>query len=146
MSAYNDIYYTACLIEFTGRKTKNSRKAVVQQIGRDGFLRLISISDVNHCLPFEQVSDELIEDYQIEEGTFDTVSECKYTLPSVTRIGRVYARLVELLSGNEESYGDTLYEVMTSSLPDAISDFNSSLFFAPAEELKFYYEEEYKLA
>ena len=95
MSAFNDIYYTACLIEFIGRRTKNSRKTVVQQIGREGFLQLISLSDVNHCLTFEQVSDELIEDYQIVEGTFDTVSECKYTVPSVTRIGRVYARLVE---------------------------------------------------
>ena len=145
MSAFNDIYYTACLIEFIGRRTKNSRKIVVQQIGREGFLQLISLSDVNHCLTFEQVSDELIEDYQIMEGTFDTVSECKYTVPSVTRIGRVYARLVESLSDSKETYGEVLFEVMTSSLPDAISDFNSSLFFAPVEELKFYYEEEYKL-
>lgn len=146
MSAFNDIYYTACLIEFIGRRTKNSRKTVVQQIGREGFLQLISLSDVNHCLTFEQVSDELIEDYQIVEGTFDTVSECKYTVPSVTRIGRVYARLVESLSASKETYGEVLFEVMTSSLPDAISDFNSSLYFAPVEELKFYYEEEYKLA
>lgn len=144
MSEYNDIYYTACLIEFTGRKTKNSRKSIVERIGKEGLLRLISLSDVNHCLPFEQVSDELIEDYQIKEGTFDTISNCKYSVPSVTRIGRVYARLVETISKSKEAYGETLYEVMTSSLPDAISDFNSSLFFAPVEELTFYYNEEYK--
>lgn len=144
MSEYNDIYYTACLIEFTGRKTKNSRKSIVERIGKEGLLRLISLSDVNHCLPFEQVSDELIEDYQIKEGTFDTISNCKYSVPSVTRIGRVYARLVETISKSKDAYGETLYEVMTSSLPDAISDFNSSLFFAPVEELTFYYNEEYK--
>ena len=50
------------------------------------------------------------------------------------------------LSASKETYGEVLFEVMTSSLPDAISDFNSSLYFAPVEELKFYYEEEYKLA
>lgn len=144
MSEYNDIYYTACLIEFTGRKTKNSRKSIVERIGKEGLLRLISLSDVNHCLPFEQVSDELIEDYQIKEGTFDTISNCKYSVPSVTRIGRVYARLVETISKSKDAYGETLYEVMTFSLPDAISDFNSSLFFAPVEELTFYYNEEYK--
>lgn len=144
MSEYNDIYYTACLIEFTGRKTKNSRKSIVERIGKEGLLRLISLSDVNHCLPFEQVSDELIEDYQIKEGTFDTISNCKYSVPSVMRIGRVYARLVETISKSKDAYGETLYEVMTSSLPDAISDFNSSLFFAPVEELTFYYNEEYK--
>lgn len=144
MSEYNDIYYTACLIEFTGRKTKNSRKSIVERIGKEGLLRLISLSDVNHCLPFEQVSDELIEDYQIKEGTFDTISNCKYSVPSVTRIGRVYARLVGTISKSKDAYGETLYEVMTSSLPDAISDFNSSLFFAPVEEVTFYYNEEYK--
>ena len=144
MSAYNDIYYTACLIEFTGRKTKNSRKSIVERIGKEGMLRLISLSDVNHCLPFDQVAEELIEDYQIEEGAFDTISDCKYSVPSVTRIGRVYARLVETISKSEDAYGDTLFEVMTSSLPDAISDFNSSLYFASVEELTFYYHEQYQ--
>ena len=38
--------------------------------------RQLRLAEVNHCLSFEQVSDELIEDYNISDGTFDTVAEC----------------------------------------------------------------------
>ena len=143
MSMFNDIYYVASLIEFTGRKTKNRRSLIVDKLGKDGFFHLIEYADVNHCLSFEQVSDELIEDYEIMDGTFDTVSECKFEVPSATRIGRVYARLVETISESEEEYPQRLYEVLSSELPDAISNFNSSFFFAPADELAYYYQMDY---
>ena len=52
--------------------------------------RQLRLAEVNHCLSFEQVSDELIEDYNISDGTFDTVAECRYTVPSFTSIGRLY--------------------------------------------------------
>ena len=42
--------------------------------------RQLRLAEVNHCLSFEQVSDELIEDYNISDGTFDTVAECRYLL------------------------------------------------------------------
>lgn len=34
--------------------------------------RQLRLGEVNHCLSFEQVSDELIEDYNISDGIFDT--------------------------------------------------------------------------
>ena len=40
---------------------------------------------MNHCLSLEQVSDELIEDFNILNGNFDTVSECRYDVPSAKR-------------------------------------------------------------
>jgi len=52
--------------------------------------RQLKLADINHCLPIEQVSGELIEDYMIQEGSFDTVGECRYQVPSVLSIGRVY--------------------------------------------------------
>lgn len=56
--------------------------------------RQLRLAEVNHCLSFEQVSDELIEDYNISDGTFDTVVECRYTVPSFTSIGRLYQGVV----------------------------------------------------
>ena len=144
MGKENDLYYATSMVEYVGRKTKNRRTHIVQKLGMEGILYLIDFADVNHCLSFEQVSDELIEDYEIESGNFNSVDECKFEVPSATRIGKVYARLIESLSESEEQYAEKMYEVFTSDLPDAISDFNSSLFFAPADEIAYYYETEYK--
>lgn len=143
MIDFNDVYYTASLIEFIGRKTRNRRSIVAQRIGIDGIADLLENADVNHCLTMEQVSDELIEEYDIQSGSFDSVAECKFSVPSETRIGKVYARLVIELSPSENAYAEKLYEVFTSSLADAISDFNASLYFAPADEIAFYYETQY---
>lgn len=141
---FNDVYYTASLIEYVGRKTKNHRSVIVRNLEIEGIQLLLDAAPENHCLPMEQVADELIEDYEIQNGSFDSVGECKYAVPSETRIGKIYARLVINISKSEEEYAEKLFEVFTSSLSDAVSDFNSSLFFAPADEIAFYYETEYK--
>lgn len=141
---FNDVYYTASLIEYVGRKTKNRRSVVVKELSIEGIQLLLDAAPENHCLAMEQVADELIEDYEIQNGSFDSVGECKYAVPSETRIGKIYARLVLSISESEEQYAEKLFEVFTSSLSDAVSDFNSSLFFAPADEIAFYYETEYK--
>lgn len=141
---FNDVYYTASLIEYVGRKTKNHRSVIVRNLEIEGIQLLLDAAPENHCLPMEQVADELIEDYEIQNGSFDSVGECKYAVPSETRIGKIYARLVLNISDSEDEYAEKLFEVFTSSLSDAVSDFNSSLFFAPADEIAFYYETEYK--
>lgn len=48
------------LFEFIGRKTKNKRKKVVNVLGEQGILKQLYDAQVNHCLSFEQVSEELI--------------------------------------------------------------------------------------
>lgn len=141
---FNDVYYTASLIEYVGRKTKNHRSVIVRNLEIEGIQLLLDAAPENHCLTMEQVADELIEDYEIRNGSFDSVGECKYAVPSETRIGKIYARLVLNISESEDEYAEKLFEVFTSSLSDAVSDFNSSLFFAPADEIAFYYETEYK--
>lgn len=141
---FNDVYYTASLIEYVGRKTSNHRSDIVKNLDIEGIQLLLDAAPENHCLPMEQVADELIEDYEIQNGTFDSVQACKFSVPSATRIGKIYARLVESLVGSENQYAEKLFEVFTSPFSDAVSDFNSSLFFAPADEIAFYYETEYK--
>lgn len=66
--AYDNIFYTASLIEYIGRKTANHRSTVVERIGKKELERLVDLADVNHCLSFEQVSDEIIERYSISKG------------------------------------------------------------------------------
>ncbi|WP_233435124.1 DUF3990 domain-containing protein [[Ruminococcus] lactaris] len=48
-----------------------------------------------NCLSFEQVSDEVIEYYEIGSGSFDTVTNCKYSIPSYLDIGKLYSIMIE---------------------------------------------------
>ena len=50
---------------------------------------------MNHCLSFEQVSDEVSDYYRIKEGDFDTISNCHYSVPSYLDIGKLYSIMIE---------------------------------------------------
>ena len=100
---------------------------------------------MNHCLSFEQVSDEWIEQYGIEQGTFDTITNCKYTVPSVTAIGRVYQQLVVGISKENEE-AQAIIDVFSSFISDEISDFNSSVYYSNPDYLRCSYEEGVLLA
>ena len=67
---------------------------MVKKLSKKNIQHQLKVAEVNHCLSYEQVADEWIEQYGIENGKFNTVKECKYTIPSVNAIGRVYQQLV----------------------------------------------------
>lgn len=136
----NDILYVCTLIEFIGRDTKNHRKDVVDKIGISQISHLLQYADVNHCLDIQQVADEVIEENGLENGEFDTVSECRYKVPSVTAIGKVYQRLVADVKGTED-WPETIYNVFSSYISDEISNFNGSIFYSSPEYLQYSYQE-----
>ena len=61
----NDYFYVCSLIEYIARKTKNNRGTIVNLLGKKGIEKQLYDAEVNHCLSFDQVSDELIEFYNI---------------------------------------------------------------------------------
>ena len=123
----DDLYYVCSLIEYIARKTKNHRNYVVNQIGKAGIKKQLYLAQVNHCLSFEQVSDELIEEYKIENGDYDTVKECLYDVPSFLSIGNNYKYLI--LSINSKDVVDTLIKVFNSLISDNMSNFNTDFFY-----------------
>lgn len=137
----NDLFYVCCLIEFIGRKSKNRRSTIVQILGKEELTRQLDIAEVNHCLSFEQVSDEIIEYFNIREGNFDTVGSCKYNVPSVQAIGKVYQRLIISIILKQDNLVDVLFKVFNSFISDEISDFNSSVYYSNPEYLKYSYLE-----
>ena len=90
----NDYFYVCALIEYISRATRNHRGDVVRTIGKEGIEKLLYDAQVNHCLSFEQVSDEVIEYYKIKEGTFDTISNCHYDVPSYLDIRKLYSIMI----------------------------------------------------
>ncbi len=91
----NDYFYVCSLIEYIARETKNRRGIVVRALGEQGIKKQLQDAEVNHCLSFEQVSDEVIAHYRIPQGDFDTITDCEYTIPGFMDIGKLYCIMIE---------------------------------------------------
>ena len=96
----------------------------------------LEYADLNHCLPFERVSDELIADCGIKNGDYDTITNCKYSIPTATSIGRVYSTLIESEMGRSDAPIVTVADmlapfrkVFSSFIIDEISDFANGVYF-----------------
>lgn len=137
----NDIFYVCSLIEYLGRITKNRRAIIVELLGKKELERQLELAQVNHCLPMEQVADELIEKFQIVEGDFDSVGDSHYAIPSISGIAKDYQRLIGDVIKPEQTIVDVLYTVFQSFISDEISDFNSSVYYSSPEYLKMSYLE-----
>ena len=121
----NDYFYVCALIEYIARETKNHRGDIVKAIGEEGIKKLLYDAEVNHCLSFEQVSDEVISYYQIKQGTFDTISDCKYSIPSYLDIGRLYSIMIEDCAEAGAEVQE-LIKIFSSFISDKISDFKQT--------------------
>ena len=136
----NDIYFAATLLEAVARTTKNRRRDVVEKIWKDGVYRIVHLADILHALPMEQAIDETIEQYRITDGTYDSVSACKYDVPRIYPIGKDYMRLVRDTERDPEKWPEQLYHVLRSPISDRLSDFNSAWYFSPAEDIAYEYQ------
>ena len=136
----NDYFYICALIEYIARETKNHRADIVTAIGEKGIEKLLYDAEVNHCLSFEQVSDEVIDYYQIEQGDFDTISNCKYSIPSFLDIGKLYSIMIEDCAKQGEELKE-LIKIFTSFISDEISNFNTDLYYQNPDYLECSYRE-----
>lgn len=135
----NDYFYVCALIEYIARETQNHRGDIVKQIGKEGLEKLLYDAEVNHCLSFEQVSDEVIEYYKIKNGNFDTISECKYSVPSYLDIGKLYSIMIEDCAGSGQEL-EVLIKIFDSFISDEISDFNTDLYYQNPSYLECSYQ------
>ncbi len=139
----DDLFFLCTVIEYVARQTHNHVRDIVNKLSDDDIVHQLRVASVNHCLSMEQICDEWIEDYNISEGSFDNVSSCRYAVPSVTAIGRVYQRLI--LDVMKENVIETLRKVYNSFISDEISDYNSSFYYSNPDYLKCSYEAGYVL-
>lgn len=140
----NDYFYVCSLIEYIARQTKNKRGVIVQKLGKEGIEKQLHDAEVNHCLSFEQVSDELIAQYKIPEGDFDTITNCKYTIPSFMDIGKLYSIMIEHCAepGKE---ADELIKIFSSFISDKISEFKTDIYYQNPSYLECSYQAGYLL-
>lgn len=134
------LFYVCSMMEFVARKTCNKRKDIVAKMSDKALEHQLKVAGVNHCLSFEQVCDEWIEEYGIEEGEFDNVAACRYSVPTVTSIGRVYQTLILDVMGLYENVIEAIKKVFGSFISDEISNFNSNVYYSNPDYIKCSYE------
>lgn len=136
----NDFFYVCSLIEYTARKTNNRRGAIIDALGKDGVLKQLKDAEVNHCLSFEQVSDEIIDIYGIKPGDFDTITKCKYTIPGFMDIGRLYSIMIEDCAKSGEEVNEMI-KIFKSFISDEISNFKTGVYYQNPDYLEWSYRE-----
>ena len=127
--ADNDLFFTCSLIEYIARKTKNTKKTIVEKLGRENINKIYELAEVYHCENIEKVSDEFIERAKITIGNYDHVEDCKYNVPTYWDIGKVYKRLIIMVDNNVENYVQTLIQVLSSWIIGKIDNYNSSMYY-----------------
>ena len=126
----NDLFFVCSLIEYIGRKTKNHRNVVVNAIEEKKLQHIYDLADVYHSENIDKLADELIDNYHIEQGSFDNIASSNYSIPTFWDIGKVYKRLIiDVCQKQNKEPVSTLIEVYNSWLSRKIEDFNSSLYY-----------------
>ncbi len=124
----DNLFYVCSLIEYIARKTKNKRGVVANILGEKGFGKQLKDAPVDHCLSFEQVCEEIVDQYKFPNCDFESVENCKYDVPSYTDIGSLYCIMVLdcAKKGDEVS---TAIRIFSSPISDYISNFNSDCYY-----------------
>lgn len=125
----NDLFFLCSLIEYIARKTKNTKKTVVEKLGKKNIQKIYDLADIYHSENIEKVSDEFIESTNIQEGDYDIISKCQYRVPSFWEIAKVYRRLIMMVNPDRNKYVETTIEVLSSWIVPHIDNYNSSMYY-----------------
>ena len=129
----DDLFFVCTMIEYVSRTTHNRSRDVVARMSDEELMHQLRVANVNHCLSFEQVCDEWIEQFDIKES-------CKYKVPAVTSIGKVFQRLILSVHKEDINLIEDIRKVYNSFISDEISDYNSSLYCSNPDYIKCSYE------
>ena len=138
----NDVFFVCSLIEYLGRKTKNTKKTIVEKLGYNKIKKIYDLADVYHSENIEKITDELIEENNILIGDYDILKNIKNNNPpSYWDMGKVYQRLVKMISSDENDYVNKILEVMSSWIIPHFDNYDSSLYFESPSYLLACYKE-----
>ena len=106
----NNLFFVCSLIEYIARKTKNTKKYIIEKLGEKNINKIYTLADIYHSENIEKITEEINKDSKIE-------------------IGKVYQRLIIMISTNKDEYIDNLITVLTSWIIPKIDNYNSSLYY-----------------
>lgn len=104
------------------------RGDVASALGEAGARTIYDHADVLHCEPIMKIAEEAAERFDLKSGSYDNVAKARYTVPDVWTMGKVYARLIEDVSG-ERDVVKTLLEVYGSWIDERLCDYNADFYY-----------------
>lgn len=131
----NDLYFVCSMIERTARKIKQPNRYVANRMGKRGLEEKLSVANVLHSDNPEAVSQQWIEEYELEQGDFDVTRvnpELVTTIPTALQMGKVYARLILSTPIHTENYADAILRVYNNPICEIIDDYNGSAYYEPS--------------
>ena len=131
----DNLYFLCYMTERVARRLHRRNRYVVNTIGREELLRLISLANVLHCENPLRVEDDWIADFGLMEGDFDiTAVDPTLTdrIPAPTQIGKVYTRLILSTMQPEEDYVGGMLRVYNDPICDVLDNYNASAYYEPS--------------
>ena len=123
----NNLFFVCSLIEYIARKTKNTKKYIVQKLGKDKVSKIYDLVEVYHSENIDKVTDELIKELNIDEGSY--VLNIKNGKPTFWELGRIYQRLILKKDNNPYMFIDNLIIILTSFIIPKLDNYDSSLYY-----------------
>ena len=137
----NDLFFTCSIIEYIARKTKNTKKDIVNKLGYEKIKKIYDLAEVYHSENIDKVADELIIDCKIEQDNYDIIAETENRIPTYWEIGRVYQRLIKMVNSNTDEYINTTIEVLSSWIIEKIDNYDSSMYYENPDYIYLCYKE-----
>ena len=131
----DDLFFICYMIERVARKVHQKNRYVVNEVGKEEWMWLISLANVLHCENPLKIEDEWIEDYHLEDGKFDITNlnpDLADYVPTPLQMGKVYTRLILDTAQPGENYVDGLLRVYNDPICEVIDNYNSSAFYEPS--------------
>lgn len=131
----NDLYFICYMIERVSRIIHQKNQYVVNAISKEEWRRLISLACVLHCENPEKVVAEWIDEYHLQQGTFNITNvnkELVNEIPHPTQMGKVYMRLIIDTMKPDEDYIDALVRIYNDEICLKIDDYNCSAYYEPS--------------
>ena len=125
----NDLFFTCSIIEYIARKTKNTKKDIVNKLGYEKIKKIYDLAEVYHSENIDKVADEFINNCKIEQDNYDIIAETENRIPTYWEIGRVYQRLIKMVNRNIDEYVKTTIEVLSSWIIEKIDNYDSSMYY-----------------
>ncbi|QSX06450.1 hypothetical protein JYG23_03030 [Sedimentibacter sp. zth1] len=143
----NDLFFICYIIEKISRRLKQHNYYVVNTLGYNELSRKISVAQVLHCENPLQVVDDFIDEYTLQEGTFDITDvdrELVDNIPTELQMGKVYTRLILSTLEKGEDYVQGMIRVYNSKICEFLDDYNSSAYYEPSYVItQAYYRESF---
>lgn len=131
----DDLFFVCSMIERVARAQRQTNKYVVNEIGKQGLARMLSLANVMHSENPEAVTSRIIEEYHIEKGEFDITNVNPHfadKVPTPLDMGKVYSRLILSTLKRGEDYTDGIVRVYNDPICQIIDNYNGSAYYEPS--------------